>query len=85
MISPGCRLILLGGGLLATSPVLAQAQSRDTAAVTAIRAGRLVDPATGVVARDQVILVQGRKITAAGPNVVVPEGALVVDLSRETV
>lgn len=85
MISPGCRLILLGGGLLATSPVLTQAQSRDTAAVTAIRAGRLVDPTTGVVARDQVILVQGQKITAAGPNVVVPEGAPVVDLSRETV
>ena len=85
MISPGPRLVFLFGGLLVTSSAPARAQAPDTAAVIAIRAGRLVDPATGAVARDQVILVRGQKIAAVGPNVAVPEGTPVVDLSRETV
>jgi imidazolonepropionase-like amidohydrolase len=85
MISPGFRLVFLVGGLLVTSHGAAPAQALDTTAVIAIRAGRLVDPATGGVARDQVILVRGQKIAAVGSNVVVPEGTPVVDLSRETV
>jgi imidazolonepropionase-like amidohydrolase len=53
--------------------------------VTAIRAGRLVDPATGRVAVNQVILVEGEKITAVGGDVAIPAGATVIDLSDSTV
>ena len=53
--------------------------------VTAIRAGRLVDPETGRESRNQIILVEGRKIKAVGENVQVPAGARVVDLSGSTV
>src|ERR1700704_47341 len=53
--------------------------------VTAIRAGRLVDPEAGRVLTNQVILVQGTKITDVGPNVAIPAGAQVIDLSRMTV
>jgi imidazolonepropionase-like amidohydrolase len=85
MIGPGCQLMFLLDLLLLVSSAPAPAQVPDTAAVIAIRAGRLIDPATGGVARDQVILVRGRKVAAVGPNLAVPDGTPVVDLSRETV
>ena len=55
------------------------------AQVTAIKAGRLVDPEAGTVATNQVILVEKGKFTAIGPNVVIPAGAEVIDLSAVTV
>ncbi|HWZ86016.1 MAG TPA: amidohydrolase family protein [Thermoanaerobaculia bacterium] len=55
------------------------------AQVTAIRAGQLVDPASGTTARDQVILIEAGKITAVGPGLAIPAGATVVDLSKRTV
>ena len=55
------------------------------AQVTAIRAGQLVDPVSGTTARDQIILVEGGKITAAGAGITIPKDATVVDLSKRTV
>ncbi len=43
--------------------------SAALAEVTAIRAGRLIDPETGRAASNQVILIDGEKITAVGANV----------------
>ncbi len=62
--------------------VAAQAQP---AHVTAIKAGRLIDPETGTAATNQVILIEGEKITAVGPNLAIPAGATVIDLSKLTV
>ncbi len=53
--------------------------------LTAIRAGRLVDPETGTAAANQIILVEGERIKEIGPNVTIPPGTEVVDLSRLTV
>ncbi len=53
--------------------------------VTAIRAGRLVDPEAGTVAQNQTILVEGGKFSAIGANVTIPQGATVLDLSQLTV
>lgn len=53
--------------------------------VTAIRAGRLLDVKTGSVIEKAVVLVSGGRITAVGPEVVVPADATVIDLSRYTV
>ncbi len=53
--------------------------------LTAIRAGRLVDPETGTAATNQIILVEGERIKEVGPNVVIPPGVEVIDLSRLTV
>ncbi len=39
------------------------------AQAVAIRAGNLVDPATGNVAKNQIILVRDGKITEVGPSV----------------
>ena len=53
--------------------------------VTAIRAGRLLDPETGTIAANIVILVERGKFTAVGANIAVPAGATLVDLSGMTV
>ncbi len=79
-------------GALALLSLPPAARSGDPAAaapqpVTVVKAGRLIDVATGTVREDQVIVVQGKTITAVGPasSVSVPAGATVIDLSAQTV
>ena len=66
-------------------PMLALQAALATAQVTAIKAGRVVDPDAGTVAQNQVILVEAGRITAIGGNVKIPSGARVIDLSQATV
>jgi imidazolonepropionase-like amidohydrolase len=56
-----------------------------SAQVTAIRAGKLVDPDSGAVLTDQVILIRNNKIEKVGKGIEIPAGAAVVDLSNMTV
>src|SRR3984893_7802071 len=73
-----CRFILrILLGISLAAPVWAQ--------TVAIRAGNLIDPATGTVAKNQIILVKDKKILEVGPNVAIPNGAETVDLSSEWV
>ena len=65
--------------------LLATAADQARAQVTAIKAGRLVDPEAGTVAANQVILVEKGKFTAIGRDVAIPQGATVIDLSALTV
>ncbi len=53
----------------------------------AVRAGRMFDPRTGTNLANQVILIQGDRITDVGPadRVKIPTGARVIDLSNATV
>jgi len=51
-----------------------------SAQTTAIRVGHLIDPATGMIAENQVILVKDGKIVDVGPKVKIPADAEVVDL-----
>ena len=55
--------------------------------ITAVRAGRLFDSVTGQLRTKQVILIDGEKITAVGPEgqIKPPVGARVIDLSFATV
>lgn len=53
--------------------------------LTAIRAGKLVDPDSGTVLSDQVILIRDAKIEKLGKGIEIPAGAAVVDLSKMTV
>jgi len=55
------------------------------AQVTAIKAGRMVDPDAGAVLIDQVILIRDNKIEAVGKALPIPAGANVIDLSSKTV
>jgi imidazolonepropionase-like amidohydrolase len=55
------------------------------AQVTAIRAGKLVDPDSGTVLADQIIVVRDSKIEKVGKGIEIPAGATLVDLSQMTV
>src|SRR5688572_17414800 len=71
------------GLLAAVAPlVLASALAQE---VTAIRCGQLLNPVDGSITRNAVIIVKGDRIEQAGPNVKVPDGAHVIDLSAHTV
>ncbi len=78
----GLAIVLLAC-LLCPSPGRAAAQEP---ALTAIRAGRLVDVERSEVRRDQVVLVRGDRIVGVQPaSAKLPAGARVIDLSRYTV
>ena len=53
--------------------------------ITAIKAGKLVDPETGNTAVDQIILIEGQKIKAVGSGIAIPASANIIDLSKMTV
>jgi imidazolonepropionase-like amidohydrolase len=60
-------------------------RSEAAAAVTVIRAGKLIDVQAGRVLSNQTVIVRGKKIDAVGSNLPVPDGATVIDLSSMTV
>ena len=62
-------------------PVTAQ----TAAPITAIKAGRLIDPETATVTTNQTILIEGERIKAIGANLAIPAGAMIIDLSKLTV
>jgi imidazolonepropionase-like amidohydrolase len=70
---------ILSAAALCTLTALAPAQ------VTAIRAGKLVDPDSGKVLADQVIIIRDAKIERVGKGIEIAAGATVVDLSKMTV
>src|SRR5262245_50093277 len=72
--------ILFGAVLAAQTPA-----PQAPAPVTAIRAGRLLDPEAGVIRANQIIIVEGNRIREVGPNLAIPAGATVIDLSKMTV
>jgi imidazolonepropionase-like amidohydrolase len=53
--------------------------------VIAIRAGHLFDSQSGNLLDNQVILIKGDRISDIGPNLQIPAGAKVIDLSAATV
>ena len=75
-----CGMTFAAAALPAQAPAPAPA-----APITAIKAGRLVDPTTGSVSTNQIILVQNGRFTAVGANIAIPAGATVIDLSALTV
>jgi imidazolonepropionase-like amidohydrolase len=69
-------------GLFAAAPA---AQQPAPSPLTIIRAGRLLDPDGGRILANQIIVVDGNRIRDVGPNLAIPPGAQVIDLSRLTV
>jgi len=66
-------------GLLFFTPLSAIAQ------VTAILAGKMIDPETGTEAAGVTILVEAGKIKAVSQTLTIPSGARIIDLSGKTV
>ena len=63
----------------------ASARAADSSGIVAVRAGRLIDPASGTVTAGSVVLVEKGRVTAVGSSVAIPAGARVIDLSGMTV
>jgi imidazolonepropionase-like amidohydrolase len=82
-IGVSCLLTLV----LAAGVAMAQSPSQPTGPqpITVIKAGKLLDPDTGTVAANQVIVIEGERIKAVGANLAIPAGATVIDLSKMTV
>ncbi len=64
---------------------LTLASNISAAQITAIKAGRLIDPDSATVLTDQVILIRGNKIESVGKNLAIPPDAKIIDLSKMTV
>jgi imidazolonepropionase-like amidohydrolase len=79
--SPQWKLILRW----LTALLLLLLAAKAPAQVIAVRAGRLIDPATGTARQNQVVLIEAGKIKEIGPDVKIPSNAAVIDLSHETV
>jgi imidazolonepropionase-like amidohydrolase len=81
------RTVALAALALLAGPMLLRAQSSPTQGTTAIRAGRLFDPKSGTNLTNQVVLIQGERVTDVGPadRVKIPADARVIDLSGATV
>ncbi|HVI09674.1 MAG TPA: amidohydrolase family protein, partial [Candidatus Binatia bacterium] len=80
-------VVALLGRLLLSTAAAQQAANSPQNAVTAIRAGALIDGVTNTVKRDQVIVVRGNRIESIGDasSTKIPPGATVIDLSHSTV
>jgi imidazolonepropionase-like amidohydrolase len=59
--------------------------SLAAAQVTVVRAGRLIDPDSGTVLTNQVIMIKDGKIQAVAAALALPANATVIDLSDKTV
>jgi len=70
-------VVVLALSSLATAQVASQ--------VSLIRAGRLIDPDSGTVLTNQVILIKDGKIQAVGRDLGLPANVPVIDLSDKTV
>ena len=71
--------------LVLLSLLLVMSSTSIHAQVTAIRAGILLDPETGTITTNQIILVEDQTIKAIGPDVKISNGASIIDLSNRTV
>jgi imidazolonepropionase-like amidohydrolase len=75
-------LLLVAVGFIANARLAAQPAA---ATVTAVRAGRLLDPESGQLLANQTILIEGTRIREIGANIAIPPAAQIIDLSNLTV
>jgi len=73
---------VLGAG---QKPAKAKAPKKIAPKTIAVRAGRLIDGRSSAPVQNAVILIEGEKIKAVGPNLAIPAEAQVIDLSKSTV
>ncbi len=76
---------LLLFAVILTFAVFAGAQTANAPKITVIKAGKMIDTASGKVLTNQIIIVEGEMIKAVGANLTIPANATVVDLSNATV
>jgi imidazolonepropionase-like amidohydrolase len=85
MRNKSMALFFILAALLALPAAAQQSAKPPAPQLTAIKAGKLVDPETGLTASNQIILVENKTIREIGANLIIPAGARIVDLSKSTV
>jgi imidazolonepropionase-like amidohydrolase len=80
----GCFFCVAALGAQSAPPAGLSAPATNSH-IIAVKAGHLVDVDAGTVLSDQIILIQGDRITAVGKDLSIPAGAEVIDLSAMTV
>ena len=75
------RMVCVLGPMIVGLWVYGSAEER----VTVLRTGALLDPASGEIQRDAVVIVRGDRIEASGMRIPVPPNARVIDLTGYTV
>ena len=69
---------------LLASGAAAQQPASVPPAVTVVRAARLIDPASGSVTTNAVVIVERGRITAVGSDLPLPSGAHIIDVGNIT-
>jgi imidazolonepropionase-like amidohydrolase len=85
MIKRNAAVTLVSRSSLLIFSVFCGLVSTADAQVSAIRAGKLIDPDSGVVLTAQTIIIREGKIESVGNNVAIPSNAKIIDLSKMTV
>ena len=71
--------------LTVSLPLLRPAVSAQATAVTAIRCGRLLNPADGSLTTGVIVIIRGERIEQVGTGLRIPDGARLIDLAGYTV
>ncbi len=81
------RFMLISGGESLVLAACLWGQTGQSVASIAVRAGRLYDGKSDRLLANQVVLIEGDKITEVGPSdrVKIPAGAVELDLTHSTV
>ena len=79
------KLLLIHFTFIFVLALAANAQQPANSVITAVKAGRLLDPETGTILTNQIILIENGKFKAIGADIAIPSGAKVIDLSLLTV
>jgi imidazolonepropionase-like amidohydrolase len=77
--------LLVAVGLVGSVRIEAQPTGQPATPLTAVRAGRVLDPESGQLLANQTILIEGTRIREIGANISIPAGAQIIDLSNLTV
>ena len=70
---------ILSLALLMPATLLAQTNQPTPPLVTVIKAGHLLDPVSGTMLANQMILIEGEVIKEVAANVTVPDKAKIID------
>ena len=83
------RAILVAAALAVVPSLLPAAtphsDSPPDKPIVAVRAARMIEPRSGTVVSNAVVLIEGDKVREAGANLAIPHGARVIDLGDATI
>jgi imidazolonepropionase-like amidohydrolase len=80
-----CAIAAMALPMASSAPAAPGKFVAPTNQVVVIKAGRLYEPKSGTYLANQVVIIHGDRIADVGPNLAIPAGATVIDLSNSTV